>query len=336
MSTMVVQERLLWLNLAEMKDVDKARFLDAPISQAGLFGITVEGFAQQFSAVQKQTEAIQHILPQRDALSPRQARRPPCPSRAPSRPGNRRSGHDAGNPEMLEFALSQETARTAPLLPPEKGRAENPMFYFVSVLPLAWAKRARFGDAVPPHAPLASPLWDPGSSARMPQNALPSVPSSSTPLRCTTAGTPIVPLEPLAHRLEAWLALPSLSRWLTRTIRLGYAIQFARRPPKFNGILKTLVATRNAPVLREEIAVLLAKDAIEPVPPAEMRQEFTALTSSYPKKGGGLRPILDLRVLNRALHRLPFKMLMHRRMIKCIQPRDWFAAIDLKDAYFHV
>ncbi len=30
MSTMVVQERHLWLNLAEMKDVDKARFLDAP------------------------------------------------------------------------------------------------------------------------------------------------------------------------------------------------------------------------------------------------------------------------------------------------------------------
>ncbi len=48
------------------------------------------------------------------------------------------------------------------------------------------AKRARFGDAVPPHAPLASPLWDPGSSAWMLQNALPSVPSSSTPLRCTT------------------------------------------------------------------------------------------------------------------------------------------------------
>ncbi len=55
-----------------------------------------------------------------------------------------------------------------------------------------------------------------------------------------------------------------------------------------------------------------------------------------PKKGGGLRPILDLRVLNQALHKLPFKMLKHRRMIKCIQPQDWFAAIDLKDAYFHV
>ncbi len=198
------------------------------------------------------------------------------------------------------------------------------------------AKRARFGDAVPPHAPLASPLWDPGNSAWMLQNALPSVPSSSTPLRCTTTGTSIVPLEPLARRLEAWLALPSPSRWLTRTIRLGYAIQFARRPPKFSGVLETSVRAQNAPVLREEIAVLLAKGAIEPVPPAEMRQGFYSPYFIVPKKGGGLRPILDLRLLNRALHRLPFKMLTHRRMIKCVQPRDWFAAIDLKDAYFHV
>ncbi len=92
MSTMVVQERHLWLNLAEMKDVDKARFLNAPISQGGLFGDTVEGFAQQFSAVQQQTEAIQHILPRRDEPStaapgarPQSARRrgrPPASSRA--------------------------------------------------------------------------------------------------------------------------------------------------------------------------------------------------------------------------------------------------------------
>ncbi len=413
MSTMVVQERHLWLNLAEMKDVDKARFLDAPISQGGLFGDTVEGFAQQFSAVQQQTStscpgvrhhpplppgpglslpvAVGALLRPPELLRPRPnrhigrcveplagERRPPRPSQAPSRPGNRRSGPDAGNPEMLEFALSQETARTAPLLPPVEGREENLLFRFVSVPPLVQgpavptfskkeqfpfppgsqvhgttvcdalpphsrprpilpvAKRVRFGDDIPPHAPLASPVRDPGSLVRMPQNAPPSVPSTPTPFRCTTTGTSIVPLEPLAQRLEAWLTLPSLSRWLTRTIRLGYAIQFARRPPKFNGVLETSVAVRNAPVLREEIAVLLAKDAIEPVPPAEMRQGFYSPYFIVTKKGGGLRPILDLRVLNRALHKLPFKMPTHRRMIKCIQPQDWFAAIDLKDAYFHV
>ncbi len=164
----------------------------------------------------------------------------------------------------------------------------------------------------------------------MPQNAPPSVPSTPTPFRCTTTGMSIVPLEPLAQRLEAWLTLPSLSRWLTRTIRLGYAIQFTRRPPKFNGVLETSVTARNAPVLREEIAVLLAKDAIEPVPPAKRRQGFYNPYFIVHKKGGGLRPILDLRVLNRAL------TLTRRRIIKCIQPQDWFAAIDLKNAYFHV
>ncbi len=163
MSTMVVQECHLWFNLAKMKDVDKARFLDAPISQAGLFSDTVEGFAQQ------QTEAIKHILPRRDApstaapgartqsacrrgrppelLRPRLnrhlgrrveplagERRPPRPNQAPNRPGSQRSGPDACNPEMLEFALSQEMARTAPLLPPVEGREENPLFQFVSVL----------------------------------------------------------------------------------------------------------------------------------------------------------------------------------------------------------
>ncbi|KAL1276367.1 hypothetical protein QQF64_035990 [Cirrhinus molitorella] len=71
---MVVQERHLWLNLAQMADVDKARFLDAPVSQAGLFGDTVEDFAQQFSAVQKQSEAISHILPRRSATKPSGAR----------------------------------------------------------------------------------------------------------------------------------------------------------------------------------------------------------------------------------------------------------------------
>ncbi len=166
------------------------------------------------------------------------------------------------------------------------------------ILPVA--KRLRFGDDIPPHAPLANPAWDQGNSVRMPQNALPSVATIPNPFRCTTTGMSIVPLEPLAQRLEAWLTLPSLSRWLRRTIRLGYAIQFARRPPKFNGLLETSVAVRNAPVLREEIDVLLAKDAIEPVPPAEMRQGFYSTYVIVPKKGGGLRPILDLRVLNRA------------------------------------
>ncbi|RXN17457.1 guanylate cyclase 2G-like protein [Labeo rohita] len=36
MSTLVVQEHHLWLNLAQMADVEKTRFLNAPVSQATL------------------------------------------------------------------------------------------------------------------------------------------------------------------------------------------------------------------------------------------------------------------------------------------------------------
>ncbi len=131
MSTMVVQERHLWLNLAEMKDVDKARFLDAPISLGGLFGDTVEGFSSSSLSL---PVAVGALLRPPELLRPRPnrhigrcveplagERHPPRPSQAPSHPGSRRSGPDAGNPEMLEFALSQETARTAPLLPPVEG-----------------------------------------------------------------------------------------------------------------------------------------------------------------------------------------------------------------------
>ncbi len=161
-------------------------------------------------------------------------------------------------------------------------------------------------------------------------------PGPCVPPRCPTAGTSVGSLVSLVRFWGAWLALPNPSRWLLHTIRLGYAILFARRPPKYRGIHFTAVRAADAPILRAEIAVLLAKDAIEPVPPADMRSGFYSPYFIVPKKGGGLRPILDLRVLNRALHRLPFKMLTPKRIFGCIRPQDWFAAIDLKDAYFHV
>ncbi|KAL0151337.1 hypothetical protein M9458_053331 [Cirrhinus mrigala] len=93
LSTMVVQERHLWLNLAEMQDAEKVCFLDAPISQAGLFGETVEEFAQQFSTVKKETEAIKHILPPRVvSASPAPPRQQPPPAPRRGRPPAQEAG----------------------------------------------------------------------------------------------------------------------------------------------------------------------------------------------------------------------------------------------------
>ncbi len=55
-----------------------------------------------------------------------------------------------------------------------------------------------------------------------------------------------------------------------------------------------------------------------------------------PKREGGLRPILDLRPINRALGKRPFRMLTLKQILAQICPGDWFASVDLKDAYFHI
>ncbi len=54
----------------------------------------------------------------------------------------------------------------------------------------------------------------------------------------------------------------------------------------------------------EEIAVLLAKDEIEPVPPAEMRQGFTAPNVTIPELRHRGNQALDVRALEGTLKKL--------------------------------
>ncbi|KAL0201442.1 hypothetical protein M9458_004629, partial [Cirrhinus mrigala] len=404
MSTMVVQERHLWLNLAEMRDAEKARFLDAPISQTGLFSETVEEFAQQFSTVKQQTEAIKHIVPRRAASAgPAQPTQQPPPAPRRGRPPTRvaQAPQPAG-PAARPAQRSSTRRKVAPPARPQAtknphgqpreggssdlGRALDSASTRLSATrqtATTWSMKEQFPSSLGTIYSTSDPLLDGrmlfplsetyGRTTPVPPCALkhqarsddlPSradhlhsshgsdslgraasvvrgfsppathcFPSDGTP----TLGTPnVTPLRPLAENFSDWLNLPNPSRWLLRTIRLGYAIQFARRPPKFRGVLTTLVQGPNTAVLRAEIAVLLAKDAIETVPSAEMKKGFYSPYFIVPKKGGGLRPILDLRVLNRALLKLPFKMLTLKHILTCVRVQDWFVAIDLKDAYFHV
>ncbi len=345
MSTMVVQERHLWLCLADMKEVDKARFLNAPVSQTGLFGDAVENFAQQFSAAQKQTEAIRHILRRRAAAA--STRPPAAVPRSTRRRGRPPAAAPAPAQQTLPLASQSVVPKTStkeqfPLsLGPQRGRGvvneSNLSYTHPPLSPVGSCGRFERAVNRTTHAPSARTQV---SASHTPTplrtgNETPE-PGPCVPPRCPTAGTSVGSLVSLVRFWGAWLTLPNPSRWLLRTIRLGYAIQFTRQPPKYRGIHSTTVRAADAPILRAEIAVLLAKDAIEPVPPADMRSGFYSPYFIVPKKSGGLRPILDLRVLNRALHRLPFKMLTRKRIFGCVRPQDWFAAIDLKDAYFHV
>ncbi|KAL0151374.1 hypothetical protein M9458_053368, partial [Cirrhinus mrigala] len=179
------------------------------------------------------------------------------------------------------------------------------------VFPHVLRQRAHSDDSSPQGNPLVSSHGTnpPGKTASGLRGFSPPAthrfPSHGVPILGTSA---VTPLRLLVENFSDWLSLPNPSCWLLRTIRLSYVIQFARRPPKFRGVLATSVRGSSTAVLRAEITVLLAKDAIETVPSAEMKKGFYSPYFIVPKKGGGLRPILDLRVLNRALLKLPFKM----------------------------
>lgn len=147
-----------------------------------------------------------------------------------------------------------------------------------------------------PHSPLAVSLQDQQDQVRAVPNSLfffyfgmlrfpgwGPLPPSAAPPRVSWQS---FHWYSLFRNFWAWLALPNPFCWLIQTIWPGYAIKFARRPPKFRGILFTSLMGKNAPVLCEKVTVILAMDAIEPIPLAEMN---------------GLLPILDLWVLNRSI-----------------------------------
>ncbi len=160
---------------------------------------------------------------------------------------------------------------------------------------------------------------------------LPSLTSALPP-----CSRPLEFIQPLATRAEAWQAIPGVSEWVMGIIKRGYSLQFARRPPRFSGVVSTSVQGENARVLRSEVMTLLEKGAIEMVPPALSESGFYSRYFLVPKKDGGLRPILDLRRLNHALMRRPFRMITLKQILSQIRTEDLFCSLDLKDAYFHI
>ncbi len=121
-----------------------------------------------------------------------------------------------------------------------------------------------------------------------------------------------------------------------RSVRLGYGDNKTRlftpirsKTPAFQRRGLHLVQGENTRVLRSEVMTLLEKEAIEMVPPALSESGFYSRYFLVPKKDGGLRPILDLRCLNHALMRRPFRMITLKQILSQIRTGDWFCSLDL-------
>ncbi|KAF4114471.1 hypothetical protein G5714_004694 [Onychostoma macrolepis] len=62
-SFMVILQRHLWLNLADLKNADHKVLLNAPVTPSGLFGDAVESIIERFAEAQKDAKAMSHVMP---------------------------------------------------------------------------------------------------------------------------------------------------------------------------------------------------------------------------------------------------------------------------------
>ena len=72
------------------------------------------------------------------------------------------------------------------------------------------------------------------------------------------------------------------------------------------------------------------------MPNAETGTGFYSISFLVPKRTGGLRPVINLKPLNRYLRTQHFKMDTLNKVINLTKKGDWAISIDLTDAYLHI
>ena len=141
----------------------------------------------------------------------------------------------------------------------------------------------------------------------------------------------------LTHFLKKWISITS-DCWVLSVIRGGLTLQFKEQPP-LSPVPIPLSNTQDPQkflLLSTEVETLLTKRAVEEVPVSSIDPGFYSRLFLVSKKTGGMRPVIDLSILNSYMIIPHFKMETNRSIRASILPGMWTTSLDLTDAYFHV
>lgn len=124
-------------------------------------------------------------------------------------------------------------------------------------------------------------------------------------------------------------------KWVLSVIKEGFKFNFIKKPPH-SGIKVTSVSAAKQSILEQEVAELLKKNAIEIVPKQNQELGFYSTFFLVPKKSGQMRPVINLKPLNRYIKKEHFKMDTLTKVINMVQIGDYAISLDLQDAYLHI
>ena len=138
----------------------------------------------------------------------------------------------------------------------------------------------------------------------------------------------------LSYFIDQWEKITD-DQWVLSILKSGHLLEF-RKVPKFYGIKETTCSGQDVPIYQNEISNLLEKQVIEPVFIQNQNTGFYSTLFIIPKKNGKLRPVTNLRPLNKYLLKKHFKMDTLQKVINLVKKGDWAISIDLTDAYLHI
>ena len=136
----------------------------------------------------------------------------------------------------------------------------------------------------------------------------------------------------LKHFISAWHNITS-DAWVLDTVAHCH-IEFDRVPVQTRPPKPPRYSMSELHIIDMEVQSLIGKGAIVPATPC--REQSLSNIFVRPKKDGSMRPIINLRNLNRFVTYRHFKMETLEFALTLLRPNCFLASIDLKDAYFTI
>ena len=134
----------------------------------------------------------------------------------------------------------------------------------------------------------------------------------------------------LRHAIKMWQRITT-DQFILQTIQ-GYRLEFLAVPQQVVAPVTVVKGLTQQNVMQEEIEKLLLKGAIQLVSPSN--GQFVSRLFLVPKKTGDLRPVINLRPLNKFIIRKHFKMENLQNVTQLVRKGDYMVTIDFKMLIF--